>query len=94
MHLNSDFKTAGKLAIERISELYERERALVRMLIQGMPHKKIASRLCLSVRTIEQCKKHTLEKTGTRSSAQLAAVAILSGESEFLTAALDDSVET
>ena len=85
-----DFKTASKLASERIGTLNERERSLVRMFIQGMPHKTIASRLGLSVRTIEQCKKVTLEKTGTISSAQLAAVAVLSGASEFWTAALHD----
>ena len=93
MNSKSGFKARRAAAKERIANLNERERSLVRMLIQGMTHKMIAARMDLSVRTIEQCKRNTLAKTGTKSSAQLAAVAVLSGDKYFWDLAMDDPVE-
>jgi DNA-binding NarL/FixJ family response regulator len=52
---------------EPIEELSEREAAVVRLIALGYSNKEIASRLNLSVKTIETYKSRSMEKLGIRS---------------------------
>jgi DNA-binding NarL/FixJ family response regulator len=52
---------------EPVEELSEREAAVVRLIALGYSNKEIASRLNLSVKTIETYKSRSMEKLGIRS---------------------------
>ncbi len=54
-----------------IQQLSQREREVLRFMIEGLANKQIARRLEISIRTVEGCRHRIFEKTGTRSLAQL-----------------------
>ncbi len=57
---------------ERIAELTERERDVMRLVTQGLPNKLIADELQISVRTVEVHRARVFEKMGVKSAVELA----------------------
>jgi DNA-binding NarL/FixJ family response regulator len=70
----------GDRALSTPSEISEREIDVVRLVAQGLSNKEIASRLHLSVRTVESHVRHVLTKTGMVNRTQLATWARERGE--------------
>jgi len=58
----------------RLSELTERERDVMRLVIEGRPNKLIADELDISVRTVEVHRARVFEKMDVRSAVELANV--------------------
>jgi DNA-binding NarL/FixJ family response regulator len=69
---------AGK-GVPGIAELSEREAEVVRLIAEGYSNKEIASRLSLSVKTVETYKARSLEKLGLDSRADLVRYALQRG---------------
>ena len=61
-----------------MSKLTNREREIVQLLAQGKRQTDIAKALCVSPRTVEAHVRHAREKTGTRSTFELAVKAATS----------------
>ena len=57
---------------KRLSELTEREREVMRLVIEGRPNKLIADELDISVRTVEVHRARVFEKMDVRSAVELA----------------------
>jgi two-component system response regulator DctR len=56
----------------RVAELTERERAVMRLVIEGLPNKLIADRLEISVRTVEVHRSRVFDKMEVKSAVELA----------------------
>jgi two-component system response regulator DctR len=56
---------------ERQAELTERERDVMRLVVEGLPNKLIADRLDISVRTVEVHRARVFEKMEVRSAVEL-----------------------
>ncbi|HNW65271.1 MAG TPA: LuxR C-terminal-related transcriptional regulator, partial [Piscinibacter sp.] len=56
----------------RLAELTERERDVMRLVIEGRPNKLIADALDISVRTVEVHRSRVFEKMDVRSAVELA----------------------
>jgi two-component system response regulator DctR len=56
----------------RLAELTERERDVMRLVVEGRPNKLIADALNISVRTVEVHRAHVFEKMGVKSAVELA----------------------
>lgn len=56
----------------RLAELTERERDVMRLVVEGRPNKLIADALDISVRTVEVHRARIFEKIGVRSAVELA----------------------
>ena len=64
---------SGRTAIERrIGELTERERAVMQRVMDGLPNKRVASELGISVRTVEVHRARVFEKMQVKSAVELA----------------------
>ena len=63
-------QTAG--LITRLGELTERERDVMRLVVEGLPNKLIASQLDISVRTVEVHRSRIFEKMEVKSAVELA----------------------
>ena len=57
---------------KRISELTDRERDVMRLVVEGMPNKLIADQLTISVRTVEVHRARVFEKMEVKSAVELA----------------------
>lgn len=57
---------------ERVGELTERERDVMRLVIEGLPNKLIADQLAISVRTVEVHRARVFEKMEVKSAVELA----------------------
>jgi two-component system response regulator DctR len=57
---------------ERIGELTERERDVMRLVIEGLPNKLIADQLAISVRTVEVHRARVFDKMEVKSAVELA----------------------
>jgi two-component system response regulator DctR len=57
---------------ERLAELTERERDVLRLVTQGLPNKLIADQLDISVRTVEVHRARVFDKMGVKSAVELA----------------------
>lgn len=57
---------------ERLTELTERERDVMRWVVEGLPNKLIADRLDISVRTVEVHRARVFEKMAVKSAVELA----------------------
>ncbi len=57
---------------ERLTELTERERAVMNLVVAGLPNKSIASQLEISVRTVEVHRARVFEKMDVKSAVELA----------------------
>jgi two-component system response regulator DctR len=56
----------------RIEELTERERDVMRLVVEGLPNKLIADQLAISVRTVEVHRARLFEKMDVKSAVELA----------------------
>ena len=56
----------------RLAELTERERAVMDLVVEGLPNKLIADRLDISVRTVEVHRARVFEKMAVKSAVELA----------------------
>ena len=61
-----------QLLAQRLGELTERERDVMRLVIEGRPNKLIADALHISVRTVEVHRARIFEKMGVKSAVELA----------------------
>jgi two-component system, LuxR family, response regulator DctR len=57
---------------DRIAELTDRERDVMRLVTQGLPNKLIADQLDISVRTVEVHRARVFDKMGVKSAVELA----------------------
>jgi two-component system, LuxR family, response regulator DctR len=57
---------------QRIAELTERERGVMRLVTQGLPNKLIADQLDISVRTVEVHRARVFDKMNVKSAVELA----------------------
>jgi two-component system, LuxR family, response regulator DctR len=57
---------------ERIAELTDRERDVMRLVVEGLPNKLIADQLAISVRTVEVHRARVFEKMEVKSAVELA----------------------
>lgn len=55
-----------------LAELTEREREVMRLVVEGRPNKLIADSLQISVRTVEVHRAHVFDKMGVKSAVELA----------------------
>ena len=67
-------RRAGALMRQRLTELTEREREVMMLVIDGRPNKLIAHALDISVRTVEVHRARVFEKMGVKSAVELANV--------------------
>lgn len=58
--------------VGRIAELTERERDVMRLVVEGLPNKLIADQLAISVRTVEVHRARVFEKMEVKSAVELA----------------------
>ena len=56
----------------RVSELTDRERDVMRLVVEGLPNKLIADQLAISVRTVEVHRARVFEKMEVKSAVELA----------------------
>ncbi|MGK6308190.1 response regulator transcription factor [Variovorax sp. DT-64] len=63
---------ARRLLMRRIEELTERERDVMRRVVEGLPNKLIADQLSISVRTVEVHRARVFEKMEVKSAVELA----------------------
>jgi two-component system, LuxR family, response regulator DctR len=54
-----------------LAELTEREREVMRLVVEGMPNKRIADALTISVRTVEVHRSRVFDKMGVKSAVEL-----------------------
>ena len=57
---------------QRLEELTEREREVMRLVVEGLPNKLIADQLAISVRTVEVHRARVFDKMQVRSAVELA----------------------
>lgn len=57
---------------QRVTELTERERDVMRLVVEGLPNKLIADQLTISVRTVEVHRARVFEKMEVKSAVELA----------------------
>lgn len=57
---------------QRLTELTERERAVMQLVVEGLPNKRIADQLDISVRTVEVHRARVFDKMEVKSAVELA----------------------
>ena len=63
----------GQLRLrQRLAELTERERAVMQLVVEGLPNKRIADQLDISVRTVEVHRARVFDKMEVKSAVELA----------------------
>ena len=65
-------RRARDAVARRLAELTERERDVMRLVVEGRPNKLIADELAISVRTVEVHRARVFEKMDVRSAVELA----------------------
>ncbi len=65
-------RQARQLLHRRVEELTDRERDVMRLVVEGLPNKLIADQLAISVRTVEVHRARVFEKMDVRSAVELA----------------------
>ena len=63
---------AREQLLQRLDELTERERDVMRLVVEGLPNKRIADQLDISVRTVEVHRARVFEKMEVKSAVELA----------------------
>jgi two-component system response regulator DctR len=58
--------------VSRLAELTDREQDVMRLVVEGLPNKLIASQLDISVRTVEVHRSRVFEKMEVKSAVELA----------------------
>jgi len=67
-----EVQRARKSLAGRVAELTERERDVMRLVVEGLPNKLIADQLAISVRTVEVHRARVFEKMEVKSAVELA----------------------
>ncbi len=65
-------RRAQQRLAQRLHELTEREREVMRLVVEGLPNKLIADQLSISVRTVEVHRARVFDKMRVRSAVELA----------------------
>jgi len=65
-------RLARKRLETRLGELTERERDVMRLVVEGLPNKLIADQLSISVRTVEVHRARVFDKMEVKSAVELA----------------------
>jgi len=68
----ADERQALKRLRDRLQELTERERDVMRLVVDGLPNKRIADQLDISVRTVEVHRARVFDKMEVKSAVELA----------------------
>jgi two-component system response regulator DctR len=63
---------ARECLLQRLAELTERERDVMQLVVEGLPNKRIADQLDISVRTVEVHRARVFEKMDVKSAVELA----------------------
>jgi two-component system response regulator DctR len=58
--------------VSKLAELTDRERDVMRLVVEGLPNKLIADQLDISVRTVEVHRSRIFEKMAVKSAVELA----------------------
>jgi DNA-binding CsgD family transcriptional regulator len=75
-HMLSDRELAEDASLERLTS---RELQILRLIAEGLANKNIASRLNISIRTVEAHRSHIIKKLGIKTTAALVKYAISNG---------------
>ena len=67
-----EVQRARKGLAGRVAELTERERDVMRLVVEGLPNKLIADQLAISVRTVEVHRARVFDKMEVKSAVELA----------------------
>ncbi|MFT4268297.1 MAG: response regulator [Xenophilus sp.] len=67
-----DARRARQRILRRVQELTEREREVMRRVVEGLPNKLIADQLAISVRTVEVHRARVFDKMEVKSAVELA----------------------
>jgi len=67
-------RTAERMLQSRLADLTDRERDVMRLVIEGLPNKLIADQLDISVRTVEVHRARVFDKMDVKSAVELANV--------------------
>ena len=73
-HQHLKLRQAQDTLQQRLTELTDRERDVMQLVIDGLPNKLVADRLGISVRTVEVHRSRVFEKMGVKSAVELANV--------------------
>jgi two-component system response regulator DctR len=65
-------RQARERLLQRLEELTERERDVMRLVVEGLPNKRIADQLDISVRTVEVHRARVFDKMEVKSAVELA----------------------
>jgi two-component system response regulator FixJ len=76
IHLEQTKGGAGAITVRGFHTLTYRERQILQFIIDGRTNKEMAVDLGLSPRTVEQHRRHIMEKIGARNTAELVRLAI------------------
>jgi len=68
--------------LERAAKLSARERDVLKLVVQGLSSKEVAKALCISHRTVHSYRASLMEKTHSKSLADLAVLAMAAGLNE------------
>jgi two-component system response regulator DctR len=71
-HQHLKLRQAQDTLQQRLTELTDRERDVMQLVIDGLPNKLVADRLGISVRTVEVHRSRVFEKMGVKSAVELA----------------------
>lgn len=77
--LDTYFRPVGREALEIRSHLTSREEEVIRLIARGFSNKEIASKLSVSVKTVETHKARSLDKLGLKSRAEIVRYAMNQG---------------
>lgn len=64
-------RLAQEAVRQRLAELTERERAVMQLVVEGLPNKRIADQLDISVRTVEVHRARVFDKMAVKSAVEL-----------------------
>jgi two-component system response regulator DctR len=67
-----EVQRARKSLAGRVADLTERERDVMRLVVEGLPNKLIADQLAISVRTVEVHRARVFDKMEVKSAVELA----------------------
>jgi two-component system response regulator DctR len=65
-------RQAQRSVQQRVASLTERERAVMDLVVAGLPNKLVADQLNISVRTVEVHRSRVFDKMGVKSAVELA----------------------
>lgn len=76
IHVEHDKNGSAEVTVRGFGTLTYRERQILQFVVEGRTNKEIAAELGLSYRTVEVHRRHIMEKTGARNTAELVRLAV------------------